>query len=199
MARFRITQWNSRRLLERPGLILREYGPVIGDEMKRQMATVQFRWPTNTLRFTSLFMPGFKQRGPGQFSPPTTQAGARNTARFKFESQETLISGKGIFIPKGLRDAVDTGELLNSQTLPVVTQNGSATRLRIGWTAPYAATVLYGGDYGSYINVNGAFVDVGQKPGRDWISPALQLYPLRPFFINRWRQLSARGGPVRTG
>lgn len=123
----------------------------------------------------------------GRFSPPTTQAGALNTSRFKNATSKRVFEGEGILIPAGKRDAVDTGTLLESQTAPVVTTSGALSVMTIRWTAPYAATVLYGGDYGSYVNVKGRVVNVGQKPGRDWISPAFRAQPFVPFFVARWR------------
>lgn len=84
----------------------------------------------------------------------------------------------GQYVPKGLRDIVDTGELLNSQKPPVIT----GTTLRIAWTAPYSLSVLQGnyviGSVRPYI-----------APPRDWITPALKEKPLLPFFAERWKTL----------
>lgn len=86
----------------------------------------------------------------------------------------------GQFVPKGLRDIVDTGNLLNSQSAPEVTGN----RLRIVWSAPYSKAVLEGG----YLvgTVRNSYV----APGRDWITPALKEKPLLPFLVERWQKLA---------
>ena len=86
----------------------------------------------------------------------------------------------GQFVPKGLRDIVDTGNLLNSQSSPEVSGN----RLRIVWTAPYSKAVLEGG----YLvgTVRNSYV----APGRDWITPALREEPLLPFLVERWQKLA---------
>jgi len=51
-----------------------------------------------------------------------------------------VYSGK--FVPAGLRDIVDTGTLLRSQSAPQLTKN----TLTIRWSAPYSGEVLRG-DY----------------------------------------------------
>lgn len=93
-----------------------------------------------------------------------------------------LYSGK--FVPKGLRDIVDTGTLLNSQTEPVVVRDGMMSVLTIRWTAPYAAAV----QQDSFVTASGAVA----KP-RNWIGAALQQKPFKPFFLQRWRELAGGG------
>lgn len=85
------------------------------------------------------------------------------------------------FVPKGLRDIVDTGELLNSQTPPSVTGNS----LKIVWAAPYSKAVLDGG----YLvgTLRASYI----APSRDWITPALREKPLLPFLVQRWQQLAS--------
>jgi len=83
-------------------------------------------------------------------------------------------------VPRGERDIVDTGKLLNSQGPPEVQKN----RLTIQWTAPYSKAVLQGGytvesSRGNYL-----------APGRDWITPALRERPLLPYLVQRWNQLA---------
>ena len=85
-------------------------------------------------------------------------------------------------VPAGLRDIVDTGRLLNSQTPPEVSSNV----LTITWTAPYSKAVLLGGytvesSRGNYV-----------APGRDWITPALRQKPLLPYLVDRWNALAGR-------
>lgn len=159
MAGFRITAWHANKLLRRVPAILDEYGPVIAEETKRQIATQKWDWDRKTLRFLSRFQSGTpNQKG-------------------------------GVLIAPGLRDIVDTGNLLRSQTPPVVTSSVGRARLQIEWTAPYSGLVLQGGDFGSYVNVVGQIVKPGVRPGRNWIRDALLQKPLLPFFVERWRQL----------
>jgi len=93
---------------------------------------------------------------------------------------DTYRRARRQFVPKGLRDIIDTGTLLQSQTAPVVQKN----ILTIRWTAPYSKAVLEGG----YIveSKRGNYV----APARNWITPALREKPFIPFVVNRWRALS---------
>jgi hypothetical protein len=94
----------------------------------------------------------------------------------------------GRLVPAGLRDIVDTGTLLNSQTTPEVTSDGALSALSIRWTAPYSGEVLRGG----YLigTVRNSYV----APERDWITPALREQPFLPFFQQRWTQLANGAG-----
>lgn len=105
-------------------------------------------------------------------------------AKDQFEWPVPTRRKSGQFIPAGLRDIVDTGQLLNSQTPPQVTSNGSLSVLSIRWTAPYSGEVLRGGYLVGTVRNN--YV----APGRDWITPALREQPFGKFFANRWRQLA---------
>ena len=105
-------------------------------------------------------------------------------AKDQFEWPVPTRRKSGQFVPAGLRDIVDTGQLLNSQTPPQVTANGSLSVLSIRWTAPYSGEVLRGGYLVGTVRNN--YV----APGRDWITPALREQPFDKFFANRWRQLS---------
>lgn len=89
----------------------------------------------------------------------------------------------GQLVPRGKRDIVDTGTLLNSQTEPLVAVAGRGVQLRIRWDAPYSGEVLRGG------YIVGTLRNNYIAPRRDWITPALRAQdPLR-FFAGRWRQL----------
>ena len=184
---FKVTEWHGDALLAKPAAILEAYGPVIAEELKQQIATVQFPWEWSTLRFTSLYMKG-EPEASGRFSPPTTAAGARNTLSFKRDTQARKYVGSGVHIKPGKRDAVDTGALQASQSAPQVMQLEAGAQLQIVWNAPYSGLVLRGGDYGSYTNVKGQLVKVGTRPKRDWITPALAAQPFAPFFKQMWKQ-----------
>ena len=191
MAQFRVTEWNADRLLARVPQILEEFGPIIAEETQRQISTVKWDWDRATLRFVSLYQRGTAEStsGGGIASPPTTQAGASNTRAFKQASSSRPVGqGRGVLIPPGERDIVDTGTLLKSQSAPLVTSKGGQASLRIEWTAPYSGLILRGGDFGSYVNVNGRIVNPGQRPGRDWISASLQQKPFLPFLIESWNR-----------
>lgn len=105
--------------------------------------------------------------------------------------------GNGVVVDAGLRDIVDTGRLLNSQTQPKVTSTPEGAQLSIEWTAPYSGVVLRGGDYNSagttpYVNPNGEIVEnMDGRPGRNWIKRTFEAQPVRQLFIDAWNQLSA--------
>jgi hypothetical protein len=159
-ARFEIKEWNAERLLGRTTQILEDFAPIIAAEARTQLTTVKWRWPNPTVRFKSLY-----------------QGGEQRRSRF----------GRGVYIPAGERDIVDTGELLNSQQAPQVQRNV----LSIAWTAPYARQVLEGSYPEPYVGPLGYQVAApGKKPPRDWISAALVAEPFQPFFVRRWRELA---------
>lgn len=181
-------EWKPERILDKVETVLLETGRQLGEEAKVQISTVQFDWPNPTLRFTSLFMGGLAGGTRGdRFSPPTTAVGARNTKRFKGGVQSGRFRGRGVYISEGPRDAVDTGELLRSQTAPTVRRGRDAITMTIRWTAPYSGVVLFGGDYGTYVNPDGAVVNVGVKPGRNWIGKTFESKPPMEVFSNIWR------------
>ena len=187
---FRLLSWNAEGVMGRAGKALEAMGPVLGEEAQRQIRAVQYDWPNPTLRFTSLGMGGVPGgRSAGRLSPPTTAAGARNTRQFKSGVQSGQVLGRGIRIEAGPRDIVDTGALLRSQTAPKIVATATGAELSISWTAPYSGLVLRGGDYGSYVNPVGAIVDVGVKPGRDWITRTFQAQPLGRLFAEAWQKV----------
>jgi hypothetical protein len=154
----RITRWNGEQLINKVASTLERMGPIYSEAATLQMSNPVWDWQWATLRKTSLLMGGTKE------------------------------SGKpGVIVGPGRRDIVDTGRLLDSITSPrVVRQNGTAA-LTIGWTAPYAKTVLAGGRYGSYVNVRGEFVNVGQRPARNWIQAAFESRPPAQLFAEIWK------------
>lgn len=109
-----------------------------------------------------------------------------STLRFKSIGGVGFKNKSGVFVPAGLRDILDTGALRDSQQAPQVQKNV----LSIEWAAPYSGVVLRGGNYGSYTNPLGQDVQVGDRPGRDWITPAFEAQPPLPFFVKRWKELS---------
>lgn len=157
----RLVSWNAERILAKAPKALEQLGPVLGEEAQRQIQAVQYDWPNPTLRFTSLGMGG--------------KPGSRG----------------GVRIEAGPRDIVDTGVLLRSQTPPRVTLTNIGADLTIQWNAPYSGLVLRGGDYGTYVNPVGAIVDVGVKPGRNWIAKTYQAQPVGRLFAEAWQQLRA--------
>lgn len=187
------TAWNAERLLAKVKPALEATGQALGEEAKRQLAEVKYDWPNPTLRFTSLNMggtPGGRQGN--RFSPPTTAAGARNTKGFKQGVQKGSFFGRGVRIEAGPRDIIDTGTLLRSQTEPQTQLTEAGAELTIAWNAPYSGVVLRGGDYGEYVNPDGQLVNVGNKPGRDWITPTLRTVPVAKLFADAWKQAGSR-------
>jgi hypothetical protein len=117
--------------------------------------------------------------------------------KISFQLQEEIVKKQfdwpvatrrksGQLVPPGLRDILDTGELLNSQTNPVVVRDGSLSVLTIQWLAPYSGEVLRGWYLVGTVRNN--YI----AEGRDWISPALKNQPFRPFFIRRWQALAGK-------
>lgn len=159
--------WNAEALLARSETVLEAFGPVIAQEARRQLTEEKWVWPNPTTRFRSLFQSG-------------------KAVKSKY--------GTGVVIPAGPRDVVDTGTLLSSQQPPVV-KNGV---LSIEWTAPYAENVRQGAYNAAYYGpLSRKLVPApGQKPQRDWIAAALAEKPLKPFFVEKWRELA--GGGAKT-
>ena len=153
-----LKEWNAEKLLARSTQILEDFAPIIAEEARRQVSLVQFDWDRGTLRFRSLGGLGTPRR-----------------------------DGKGVYVPTGKRDIVDTGALRDSQQAPVIQGN----TLTITWNAPYSGVVLRGGDYGSYTNPLGKeYQGPNVRPGRDWITPALRKQDPLVFFTLRWRELA---------
>jgi hypothetical protein len=153
----RVTEWNAERLLARTTQILEDFAPIIAEAARTQLAARVYPWQWDTLRFKSI----------GGVGRP-------------------LKSGRGVYVPAGLRDILDTGTLRDSQQAPQVSTN----QLSITWTAPYSGVVLRGGDYGSYTRPDGKDVTVGTRPGRNWIKLAFEARPFKPFFVARWKELA---------
>ena len=154
----RFKSWNANRIEAKVASTLRRAGDLYTEETLAQMANPIWPWNWDTLRETSLLMGG-----------------------------ETEAGLPGVIVRAGPRDIVDTGELMDSITPPQVTQDKGAAKLSIVWTAPYARKVLEGGVYGSYVNVRGAIVNVGQRPGRNWIQAAYNSKPPAQVFADIWR------------
>lgn len=86
------------------------------------------------------------------------------------------------------RDIVDTGQFIDSQTEPRVSETDTGVQMQIGWTAPYAAEIFKGSEGGGFISYRGAET-VGDQPGRNWIKPALEAQPFDRYFVQRWHEL----------
>lgn len=114
------------------------------------------------------------------------------TLRFVSRSMGGTRQGRGVRIEAGPRDIIDTGALLNSQTEPQTQLTEAGAELTIAWNAPYSGVVLRGGDYGEYVNPDGRLVNVGNKPGRDWITPTLRTVPVARLFADAWKQAGSR-------
>lgn len=154
----RIKAWNAGRLEAKVARVLERAGGVYTEETIVQMASPIWPWSWDTLREESLLMGG--------------------------EKEDNL---PGVIVKAGPRDIVDTGKLIDSITKPLVIRQGGTAKLVIAWTAPYAQRVLEGGVYGPYVNVRGAIVNVGPRPGRNWIQAAYQSKPPAQVFANIWR------------
>lgn len=101
------------------------------------------------------------------------------------------------FVQAGLRNIIDTAQLINSATPPTVNSAGTVKTLEIEWTAPYSGAVLMGG----YI-IGDMWRGGYEAPARDWIGNTFtQLKPggerpFLPYLVQRWNAL-AGGGPRR--
>lgn len=78
------------------------------------------------------------------------------------------------YVAPGLRNIVDSGQLLNSKTISTRTTK-FGTSYEFDWTAPHAGEVRRG-----YITTFG-----NQMPGRDWIAEAFSKLPFKPFLQRR--------------
>lgn len=154
----KLTAWNAPKLLNKVVNTLEKAGVVYVEETTLQISNPIWNWNWDTLRAESLLMGG--ETEPGQ---------------------------PGVIVRAGNRDIVDTGELLDSITAPKVSRDSGTAVLRIAWTAPYSGRVLGGGVYGSYVNVRGQIVNVGNRPGRNWIKAAYDAKPPAQVFANIWR------------
>jgi hypothetical protein len=159
-ARFEIREWNADKLLARSTQILEEFAPIIAEEARRQITTVKWVWPNDTLRYRSLFQGG-------------------KTVRSN--------RGTGVLVAAGKRDIVDTGTLLSSQQAPQVSGGSLSIRWTAPY-AGLVLRGSYPDPYFSPITRN-LVPAPGDKPPRNWISAALVAQPPLPFFVRRWREL----------
>lgn len=104
----------------------------------------------------------------------------------QFDWPTVTVRKNGQIVQPGLRDIVDTGELIGSQSEPQIIEQQGRVSLRIVWTAPYSGQVLRG----NYLvgTVRNNYI----APARDWISPALKAQPFKPFFVARWAQIAGK-------
>lgn len=104
------------------------------------------------------------------------------SVRFDWPRQTRRRNGSTVGSP---RDIVDTGNFIRSQRRDYP----DATTLRFSWDAKsdngfmYAGLILTG-----YTTSKGTPV-----PGRNWIKPALDKFPLNDFFVREWRRLGNQG------
>ena len=102
----------------------------------------------------------------------------------QFDWPVPTLRKNGQFVPAGLRDIVDTGTLVKSQTRPKILLQGEEVQLQIQWTAPYSKQVLEGG------YLIGTMRNAYLAPQRDWISPAIQKTDPRAYVQRRFAMLS---------
>jgi hypothetical protein len=102
----------------------------------------------------------------------------------QFDWPTPTLRKNGKFVPAGLRDIVDTGTLVKSQSLPKVALQGAEVQLKIEWTAPYSKQVLEGG------YLIGTMRNAYLAPGRDWISPAIKTTDPLGYIQRRFNKLS---------
>lgn len=101
------------------------------------------------------------------------------TVQFSWPRQTRRRNGSTVGSP---RDIVDTGNFLRSQRRDYP----DATTLRFTWDAKSDKGFMYAG-----IILTGYTTSKGTPvPGRNWIKPALDKFPLNEFFIRKWRQLA---------
>lgn len=91
------------------------------------------------------------------------------------------------FVPAGLRNIVDSGELRDSLQ---ITESGNT--ISISWTAPHASAARFG-----YATYNRAGQATGRfMPGRDWIAIALKTTPSFKEFGAKVGGLSIKASPT---
>lgn len=102
-------------------------------------------------------------------------------AQFAWPRQTRRRNGTTVGSP---RDIVDTGNFLRSQRR----EYPDATTLRFTWDAKSEDGFMYAG-----LILTGYTTSKGTPvPGRNWIKPALDKYPLNTFFIEQWRKLGTQ-------
>lgn len=103
----------------------------------------------------------------------------------QFPWPRPTLRKNGQFVPANkLRDIVDTGTLVDSQSLPKVALQGAEVQLKIEWTAPYSRQVLEGG------YLIGTTRNAYLAPQRDWISPAISKTDPLGYIQRRFNKLS---------
>lgn len=101
------------------------------------------------------------------------------TVQFSWPRQTERKNGTVVGSP---RDIVDLGGFLRSQRRDYP----NATTLRFTWDAKSKKGFMYAG-----LILTGYTTSRGTPvPGRNWIKPALDKYPLNAFFIREWQRLA---------
>lgn len=95
-------------------------------------------------------------------------------------------------VAPGKRDIVDTGEFINSQQEPVISEGDDGVSMTIEWTASHAKDIFYG-EEAEFVTRDGSIYTL-ELPGRDWIKPALEAQPFADYFRMRWKELEGSGG-----
>lgn len=163
-ARLELKGWNASQLKARVPQIISAYGDVMDKQLKEEIKAVQYEWPRITYRTGRL----------------------RKTKSLKKSLKIFQEQGFRAGVPVGSpRDIVDSGTFLRSQRR----FNDRPGTVRFTWDATsdngymYAGPILTG-----YTTSKGTPV-----PGRNWIKPALEKYPLNEFFIKEWQRLASSG------
>jgi hypothetical protein len=160
-AKLELKGWNQTQLLLRVPIIIRAYGDVLDPQLKAEIKAVQYGWPRKTRRYGRLLR----------------QTNLKKRAKIRAEQ-----GGLPYVEVTSPRDIVDSGTFLRSQRRDYP----NATTLRFTWDATSDAGFMYAGAIlTGYTTSRGTTV-----PGRNWIKPALDKYPLNEFFIREWRKLA---------
>lgn len=110
--------------------------------------------------------------------------------QFKWPGVTRRRNGQVVGSP---RDIVDTGEFINSQTEPIVSDTEAGVQMMIGWTATYAADIFNGVVGEDFISYAGVLKTFDGERKRDWITPALEAQPFDAYFVQRWNEIEGRG------
>lgn len=152
-------EWNALKIIGKVDQVLEKAGAVYAEQATTVMSNPLWDWDWDTLRFESLLMGG--ERKPGS---------------------------RGVVVNAGKRDVVDTGKLLDSITGPTVSSRQYRSTMAVGWTAPYAKLVAYGGYYGpGYRNPDGVWTPLGNRPARNWVEKTFELNPADRVFADIWK------------
>ena len=154
-----VKEWNASKIIGKVDVALEKTGAFYAEKATVVMSNPLWDWDWDTLRFQSLLMGGQRNAG-----------------------------SRGVVVPAGKRDVVDTGKLLDSITGPKVSSKKSGSTMAIGWTAPYAKLVAEGGYYGpGYRNPDGQWTPLGQRPARNWVAKTFELNPADRVFADIWK------------